>query len=273
VLRRCILAAPAALTLSLLAAPVASAERFAAVDSSNRLYTFDDDRPRDWTRKALRGLGAGERIVGLDVRPATRQLVALTDRDRLYVIARGRGRATAIGGGPFMPSLAGRSFGFDFNPTVDRIRLVSDSGQNLRLNPESGAVAAVDGTLRYRDGDVAAGVAPAVLGSAYTNSVRGAMETTLYNVDSARDALVVQAPPNEGVLSTVGTLGVNLTGPLGFDISARDGRAYVLARRARAPRSRLFRVDLASGRARQLGVVSKAPSLVALAALSAPRGR
>ena len=73
------------------------------------------------------------------------------------------------------------------------------------------------------------------------------------------------------MLSTVGLLGVNLAGPLGFDISARDGAAYVLARRSGAPRSRLFRVNLMTGRATQIGAVSKAPSLVAFAALSAPR--
>ena len=72
---------------------------------------------------------------------------------------------------------------------------------------------------------------PAALGAAYTNNVRAATSTTLYDVDTARDALVIQAPPNDGVLATVGALGVNLAGPLAFDISTRDGAAY----RAGAP--------------------------------------
>lgn len=270
-LRARLLAAAAALVLPAVLAPTASAERFAAVDAQNRLYTFTDAKPGSWKRVALRGLVAGERIVGLDVRPANRQLVALTNQSRLYAVSRSARRVTAIGGGPFMPALAGASFGFDFNPTVDRIRLVSDSGQNLRLNPATGAVGATDGVLAYKAGDPGAGSAPAMLGAAYTNSVAGAMTTTLYGVDTRRDTLVIQAPPNDGVLSTVGALGVNLGGPLGFDISARDGGAYVLARRVRAARPRLFRVSLMTGAAQQLGALSGAPSLVALAALSAPR--
>jgi hypothetical protein len=270
-LRPRLIAAAAALALPAVLAPTASAERFAAVDAQNRLYTFSDSKPGAWKRVALRGLAAGERIVGLDVRPANRQLVAVTNQSRLYAVSRSARRVTAIGAGPFMPALAGASFGFDFNPTVDRIRLVSGAGQNLRLNPATGAVGATDGTLVYKAGDAGAGSAPAVLGAAYTNSVAGATTTALYGVDTRRDALVLQAPPNDGVLTTVGALGVDLAGPLSFDISARDGTAYVLARRAKAARPRLLRVDLTTGAARQLGVVSRAPSLVAFAALSAPR--
>lgn len=266
-------AAASAVAVPAACAPAAFAERFVAADANNRLYTFDDRDPARWTRTApVSGLAAGERIVGLDVRPAGRRLVALTNRSRLYSVQRSRARATAIGAAPFAPALAGRAFGFDFNPTVDRIRLVSDTGQNLRLNPDTGAVAVSDGTLRYEEGDPAAGVAPAVVASAYTDSVAGATKTTLYGIDAARDTLTIQAPPNDGVLSTVGTLGVNLTGPLSFDISAKDGAAYVLARRARVARSRLYRIDLTTGKARQLGAVRRAPSLVAFAALSKPGG-
>ena len=265
-----LLAAAAALVLPAVLAPTASAERFAAVDAQNRLYTFSDARPGEWKRTTLRGLAAGERIVGLDVRPANRQLIALTNRSRLYSVSRSERKVTAIGMTAFTPALAGSSFGFDFNPTVDRIRLVSDAAQNLRLNPATGSVGATDAPLAYKAGDAGAGMAPAVLGSAYTNSVAGATMTALFGIDTRRDALVLQAPPNEGALATVGALGVNLAGPLGFDISARDGRAYVLARRSGAPRSRLFRIDLTSGAATQIGAIGRAPSLVALAALSAP---
>jgi len=271
VLRLRLVAAGAALVLPAALASTASAETFAAVDAKNRLYTFSDAKPGDFKRVALKGLSSGERIVGLDVRPANRQLVAITNQSRLYSVSRSKRTVTAIGAAAFMPALSGSSFGLDFNPTVDRIRLVSSVGQNLRLNPDTGAVAMADKALVYKAGDAGAGMPPAVLGEAYTDNVRGATTTTLYGVDTARDALVIQAPPNDGVLSTVGALGVNLAGPLGFDISARDGAAYVLARRSGAPRPRLFRVDLMSGKATQAGVVIGAPSLVALAALSAPR--
>ncbi|MDP2712603.1 MAG: DUF4394 domain-containing protein [Solirubrobacteraceae bacterium] len=264
-------AAVTAVAAPALLAPTALAERFVAVDANNRLYVFDDQRPGSWERsRPLTGLAAGERVVGIDVRPANRQLVALTNRSRLYNVSRPRARATPIGSGPFTPALAGSTFGFDFNPTVDRIRLVSNSGQNLRLHPDTGAVAETDGTLAFKEGDPSAGTGTAVLAAAYTNNVAGATTTTLYTIDAGKDALLIQDPPNDGVLSTVGPLGVNLTGPMSFDISARDGKAFVLARRAGAPRSRLFSIDLATGAARQLGAVSRAPNLVAFAALSPP---
>ncbi len=271
-LRRTVLIATATVAGTAVCAPAALAERFVAADSANRLYTFDSASPEKWKRsKPLTGLAAGEKVVGLDVRPAGRRLIALTDRSRLYSVQRTRAIATPIGSGPFMPALAGKAFGFDFNPTVDRIRVISGGGQNLRLNPDSGAVAFTDGTLRYKDGDPGAGSAPLALGAAYTNSVAGATTTTLYVIDTRRDVLAIQAPPNDGVLSTVGPLGVNLAGPLGFDISPRDGKAYVLAKRPGTARSRLWKINLTKGTARKLGIVRRAPDLVAFAAISKPK--
>jgi len=256
--------------ISLLAAPAAGAETFVAVDSSNRLYRFDDARPDRWKRTALTGLGAGERIVGLDVRPANRQLIALTNLRRLYAISRSKRTATLIGSEASVPAFTGSKFGLDFNPVVDRIRAVNSGGQNMRLNPDTGA-AMTDGMLFFKDGGQPMGSAATVVGAAYTNNFKGAMSTTLYGIDSGRDTLVIQDPPNAGALTTVGGLGADLTGSLSFDISARDGRAYVLARRAGAPRSRLYRMNLGTGAVRQVGIVRRAPTLVAFAALSAPR--
>ncbi|GAB2991992.1 hypothetical protein GCM10027184_52610 [Saccharothrix stipae] len=63
---------------------------------------------------------------------------------------------------------------------MDRIRLVTSKGQNLRLHPDTGAVAATDGVLAHVDG----GSAPRVAAAGYTNSVAGATSTTLYAIDS-----------------------------------------------------------------------------------------
>ncbi len=269
--RRLALAAFATLMATALVPALAHAERFAAVDAANRLYAFDDRSPGTWTRAALRGLPAGERIVGLDVRPATRQLIGLTNRSRLVEISRAKRSVTPIGPAPFAPALLGASFGFDFNPMVDRIRVVSASRQNLRLDPASATVVGTDGTLRYKDGDVAVGVTPVIVGAAYTNNVAGATSTALYGIEIARSTLVLQETPNEGVLSTVGPLGVNLKSPTGFDISARDGAAYLLSRTDLDRVLTLYRVDLSSGRLTSLGKVRGAPSLIALATLSRPR--
>ena len=108
------------------------------------------------------------------------------------------------------PNVEKLSFGFDFNPTVDRIRLVTNNDQNLRLNPETGMVAATDGTINPAVATITA--------VAYTNSFAGASTTTLYDIDVASDKLFIQNPPNNGTLTAVGSLGVQALGEAGFDI-------------------------------------------------------
>src|SRR5262245_31375538 len=117
-------------------------------------------------------------MLAIDFRPATGQLFGLGSTSRLYTINSTTGVATvvntAIMPGPFNPPLSGSDFGTDFNPTVDRFRVVTDADQNLRLSPVTGAVVGVDTALSYASGDLNFGANPNVVGSAYTNSVAGA---------------------------------------------------------------------------------------------------
>jgi hypothetical protein len=227
-----------------LSAPAAAsaAEAFFGATSSNTLVTFASDSPGTVrTAVPISGLQAGEQVLALDMRPATGQLYALGSTSRLYAINPASGAARAVGD-PFTPPLAGTSFGFDFNPAVDRIRLTSDGRQNLRLNPETGAVVAQDGQLAYADGDPGQGANPHVGAAAYTPEAA----PRLFAIDSSRDVLVLQDPPNEGRLTTVGPLNVDLQEPIGFDI-AGDGRAFVAAPRGAGGAPELFLADLAKG--------------------------
>lgn len=133
--------------------------------------------------------------------------------------------------------------GFDFNPTVDRIRLVTSTGQNLRLNPETGTVAATDGSINGAAGAT-------ITGAAYTNNTAGAETTVLYDLDPATDQLYRQEPPNNGTLVAVGALNLNITGDGGFDIDAKSGTALGLYAVNGNPT--LFTLDLATGAARPL---------------------
>ena len=145
---------------SALAVPGAAsaAEAFYGVTQDNRLVTFQSDNVTNVEPShAITGLPGGENIVGLDVRPLNGQLYALGKTSRLYVINPRTGAARQVGATPFIPALAGASFGFDFNPTVDRIRVTSDAEQNLRLNPDDGTVTGVDTNLAYAPGDPGAG--------------------------------------------------------------------------------------------------------------------
>jgi len=191
-----------------------------AVDNSNNLQIFNFNSAGTPVNKALTGLQAGENILGIDMRPATGQLYALGSTSRVYTINMSSGTATAVGASPFTTLLAGTSFGFDFNPTVDRIRVVSNAGQNLRLNPSTGGVAAVDSSLNPGT--------PAVSAAAYTNNFPGATTTTLYDIDPATDKLFTQNPPNNGTLVEVGNLGIDISADNGFDIGGTSNKAYAL---------------------------------------------
>jgi hypothetical protein len=248
------------------AADAEAAELFYGVDAQNRIVTFDGAATTSIVRRPITGLQTGEQILGLDVRPANKQLLALGSTSRLYRVDPATGAATAVAATPFAPPLAGTTFGFDFNPTVDRIRLTADSGQNLRLHPDTGATAAIDGPLAYAAGGPGAGTTPRIVASAYTNSVAGATTTQLFNLDAARDALVLQNPPNNGTLVNVGSLGIDVGDNTGFDISAVDGVAYVAAQLGQGRSSQLYTVNLSTGAATLVGRIGGRSPLRALAA-------
>jgi hypothetical protein len=246
--RRFTLAAGCAV-LGALAVPAVSpaAEQLAGVTAGNRLVLFNSDSPGSVRYQVpIQGLGAGETIRGIDVRPATGGLYALGSTSRVYRLDVATGAATPVGD-PFTPALDGTSFGFDFNPSVDRIRVTSDADQDLRLNPDTGATAATDAALQYAAGDPGAGTNPNVGASAYTPAAFGAA-TTLFDIDSGRDVLVTQNPPNSGTLNTVGALGVTVDEPAGFDI-AGDGTAYAALKRSGQAAPELFTIDLSTGAA------------------------
>ncbi|MGI8820752.1 MAG: DUF4394 domain-containing protein [Chthoniobacterales bacterium] len=232
------------------------AETITALTSNNRLLTFDSATPQTITSTVtITGVPAGESLVGIDFRPATGGLFALSDASRIYSINEQTGLATAVGaGGAF--TLVGTSFGFDFNPTVDRIRITTDSDQDLRVNPNDGTLAATDGALAYAATDVNAGANPNVVASAYTNSFATAGATTLYDIDSNTDTLVIQNPPNSGTLNTVGSLGVDTGGLAGFDISGTTGVAY--ASLFVGGTTNLYTINLLNGTATAIGAIASA---------------
>ena len=213
-----------------------------AVDESNNLMVFNYTNIGTPVSKAITGLQTGESIVGIDFRPVTGQLYALGSTSRLYILNTSSGVATVVGTAPFATALAGTSFGFDFNPTVDRIRCISNTGQNLRLHPETGAIAAVDGALNPGT--------PSITASAYTNNFAGASSTVLFNIDNATDKLYKQDPPNNGTLVEVGALGINVETVGGFDISSRGGMTYAALKVG--DKSSIYTINLTTGTATKL---------------------
>lgn len=207
-----------------------------AVDGSNNLLIFNPLLPQP-VGKAITGLQSGENILGLDMRPVNGQLYALGSSSRIYTINASSGAATAVGAGAFTPALVGTSFGFDFNPTVDRIRIVSNTGQNLRAHPETGVIAATDGAINPSSATLS--------GAAYTNNFAGATTTTLFVIDGPNRKLYTQNPPNNGTLISALNLPFSFSNSNGFDIGSSSGNAYILLNDE--INVKLYKLDLTTG--------------------------
>lgn len=276
--------------------------------SGNSLLRFSSANPTLTTTVAITGVPAGETLVGIDFRPATGQLFGLSVNDSsntgsLLILDPQLGTATPVGtagqialvdaaGNPV--DLPGTGFGFDFNPTVDRIRVVTSSGLNFRLNPLTGA--AVDGDSGGAAGSVA-GINPdgAIKGSttsadatAYTNSFSqtGTPVTTQYTLDATTNSLLIQNPPNSGTQTA--PLAITLNGAaLDFDaVSGFDIPDDVQVASANAPASgrafaalsvggttSLYAIELSTGAATLIGAVGAGTAaLSGLAAGTAPTG-
>ncbi|PRY45465.1 uncharacterized protein DUF4394 [Spirosoma oryzae] len=234
---------------------------FYVLNDNNQLLKLNTANPSaSQGITTITGVMNNERLTGIDFRPATGQLYAISSGSRLYTINLRTGAATPVGTGPLASAVMGDAVGFDFNPTVDRIRLVTNRGQNLRLNPETGAVMTVDGPIN--------GVAGAsISGVAYTNNRSGATTTTLYDIDPETDKLYRQVPPNDGGLVEVGPLGVNIAGQSNFDI-APNGSA--IATMISDGVQGLYEINLTSGRAEFIGNLPSDKSIIGLAIPTEP---
>jgi hypothetical protein len=211
------------------------------------IVTVDPSTRKVASKANVRGAGP---ILGIDVRPADGMIYGVTADGQIVTIDAKSGQATMKS--TLSETLkAGVVVTFDFNPVADRLRLMGSDGTSLRVNVDDGKVT-VDGSHKYKDGDANAGKTPKVVAGAYTNSWKGTKATMLYNIDAATGSLVTQAPPNDGVLNTVGPLGMAVNGPVAFNIVAmgedrNDG--WLAAGGA------LYKVDLKTGKATMAGKI------------------
>jgi hypothetical protein len=256
-------------------------EEVVAVTASLHLVRFNAGQPqivRD--RRPLRGLRPGETVLGIDYRVARGELYALGalgTSAQLYRIDVGSAAASPVGSGFTLPSTA-PEWGFDFNPTVDRIRVVNSQGLNLRLHPDTGTVVDADAQTPGLQLDSALtdaqGRPAGLVAAGYSYNARNDKITTNYALDGAAGTLVHQGSlegvtpavsPNTGRLFTVGTLG---TGPFThatLDLSDVSNAAYASVRNVGEAVSRWYRIDLTTGQARLIGRVQAGEPLVGAA--------
>jgi hypothetical protein len=251
-------------------------EMIFAVSTANQLIQFNAGQPqKTLSARPLTGLAAGETLLGIDYRVAKGQLYGLGASGQLYRIDTRTGAASAIGTPSALPKEGATEWGVDFNPTVDRIRVVNDAGYNLRLHPDTGAIVdsdpnqpgvQLDGRLAYDATDVNAGKAPGIVAAGYTYNKDNDKITTNYAIDGRLGVLVHQGSkegvqpavsPNTGRLYTVGSLGIGPFDKATLDISDVSNAAYAAV--SAGGKSVWYRVDLASGKATRIGTVAGGP--------------
>jgi len=219
-----------------------------ALSTSGKVLTFNrGDLTKLVSSVNIRGLKSGEQFLGLDVRPQDSTIYGVTNQANIYTLDDSTGQATlkvaltagaattatCAGGAPAAFSgLSGTEFALDFNPPADRLRLASNTGQNLRINVADG-VTIVDCPISFASGTGT----PQPSGAAYTNSVNpvvAANGTELYYID-ANDNMLYEIDTtdgknaNTGVLVPVGPLGVDIGEVNGYDIEGSTRTGYLVA--------------------------------------------
>ncbi|UXH78264.1 DUF4394 domain-containing protein [Roseateles amylovorans] len=253
-----------------------------AVTAANELIQFNAGQPQKvlWT-KPLQGLSSGERLLGIDYRVARGQLYGLGSTGQLYRIHTGTGQTEKIGTPVALPSDGATEWGVDFNPTVDRIRVVNDAGVNMRLHPDTGAVVdsnpdqpgvQLDGRLVYDSADVNVDKTPGIVAAGYTYNKDNEKITTNYALDGKLGVLVHQGSkegvqpvvsPNTGRLFTVGSLGIGSFAKATLDLSDIGNVAYSAV--SSQGKSTWYRIDLMTGKATRIGSVGVSSEVVGAA--------
>jgi hypothetical protein len=246
--------------------PALAAVVFALTDN-NRLLRFDSATPGVLTGVApISGRVGGEDLIGIDFRPANNLLYAVGEFGRVYTIDLNTAAATQVGtlaADPADPTnpytqLFGSRWGFDFNPQADRLRITSDTRQNLRVNP-TGWLVTTDGTITYAAGPNQ-NESPILVGDAYTNNFPGAASTTLFGIDAAATGhrlVSFVGSPNDGIIQAVGPLGVTNSSLVGFDIltEGQTNSAFAAFQDESLGVSQFFTVNLSTGAATLVGTI------------------
>lgn len=228
----------------------------ALYENGTRLGRFNTTNPSGMTAIGGRivGLDEDDFLIGIDRRVRNNRLYGVGNQGGIYMMS--GDKATQVG--QLSVALAGGSFGVDFNPAADALRIVSDEGQNLRVPFSSGNSASgttfEDEPLNY-DGEVAVGINS----TAYTNNDRSdATGTTQFDINSNLDQVAVQSPPNSGNLFTAGDLGTGAGVSSGFDIYSEVSSGNTVSNQgfAAIPAGTAYRfhkVDLLTGAVTYVG--------------------
>lgn len=246
--------------------------------NDGRLVCFNEKRPgKVRIIGTVNGLQMDTQLVGIDFRVQDGKLYGVGDAGGVYTLDTSNALATLVN--RLSVPLSGTRFGVDFNPVADRLRIVSDAGQNLRHNVNAGGVTLSDGALNYTAGTTALGVS----GAAYTNNdltapvttppTPATTGTTLFVLDATLDQIVLQSPPNNGSLVATGKLTLDTSALSGFDIYSTVVAGVTTQNRGLATLTAadgsvgLYDINLLTGKASALG---KLPTSVVVVDIAVP---
>lgn len=228
------------------------------------LVDFTSSSTRTTNRRTVTGLLGDRRLVGIDYRVQDGGLYGVGDAGGIYTISR-LGRAAKVK--QLTVPLAGTSFGVDFNPAANALRVISDTGQNLRQPfADPAAVTVADTPLAYTPGAAATGIT----GAAYTNNDDDAgSATTLYDLDTTLDQVSIQSPANAGSLAPTGKTRGDIVRETGFDIYSKLSAGVTVdltgyATVTTATRTTLYLVTLFTGKLRAVGTLDRAVTDIAI---------
>lgn len=224
--------------------------------AGQRLVEFRSGEPsKPWQLGKVSGLKKDTKLVGIDFRVQNAKLYGVGDKGGIYTLNTRNGKAAKVSQLTVAP--AGKFFGVDFNPAANRLRVISDTGQNLRHNiddPAAPRTTTVDGSLT--NPTMPPSSAKGVTGAAYTNNDLNAdTATALFDIDTTNDRVSLQSPANAGNLAPTGNLGVTAGPNAGFDIyfshRARTNQGFAALSVNGA--YRFYEVNVLTGQAEGIG--------------------
>jgi hypothetical protein len=219
---------------------------YALGHTSNALFLFKTDVPGTPLSFTIpSGLVAGDSLRALAVQPMTGKLFAVGTTGVLYTMNPFTGVAMAVGPA-FAPTPTGDTMDLAFDRLTGQLRLFTSGGQNLVINPATGATISTDTTPSYAAGDANAATTPQIVGADFA-WVGGAQ--MLYGIETVRNTLVSIGTPASGQLTTVGLLGFDTETHSALEFLAGASHAWACLSLPGASGSGLYVVNLSKGNA------------------------
>jgi hypothetical protein len=235
--------------------------------TGNAILAFSSERPSVILgRTAITGLRADESMISVDSRPGYHQTFGVSSRDELYLIDTSTGAATPVGP-RFTPFFKGAPAAADFDPVARSLNVISNLGEALRLDPNTGAVIdarphvrgiQIDAPIAYAPADSNAAATPNVFTFAHDNNKTTAGGTTLFGIDPITHAIVAFDSSGSNQLTTGANIGALIDDIASLDIlhTISGDIAYLAARTPSQRPVTLFQIDLQTGAKQGLGDIA-----------------